>query len=52
MVNIGPASAVGRSQATMNAFGGPEYLRVEPDETVDVSALNANRAEAQPSSQN
>lgn len=44
-VNIGPASAIGRSQATMNAFGGPEHLRVEPDETVDVSALNSHRAE-------
>lgn len=48
MVNIGPASAVGRSSATMNAgFGsGPEDLRVEPDEAVHASALTANRAEA------
>jgi hypothetical protein len=48
MVNIGPATGLGRSSATMNAgFGrGPDDLRVEPDETVDSSALNTNRPEA------
>lgn len=48
MVNIGPASTLGRSSATMNAgFGrGPDDLRVEPDESVDPSALDAHRAEA------
>jgi hypothetical protein len=45
MVNLGSASGLGRSGATMNV-GGPEHLRVDPDEVVDASALAANRAEA------
>lgn len=45
MINIGSPSRLGRSGATMNT-GGPEHLRVEPDETVDASALTANRTEA------